>query len=218
MVRGVLTEICRHREHRCASPLRSGGWAGRNSEPASRITSAAPHQWWPQSWARRPLAASAECNTASRRPIRGDAYEEARPDAFCSRCSAWEHVTPHCKTSTADPKCSICAKDHAIADHRRPVEGCRAAKGCPCPQGETKCASCGGPHGARADAPLRGRTRPRSPRRRRRRRRARWRSRRGSSPPQRRWRSRGPRGDRKTCFVGVLFALFFLVSFFSWRI
>ena len=26
-----------------------------------------------------------------------DAFEEAgRPDAFCSRCSAWKHIAPHC--------------------------------------------------------------------------------------------------------------------------
>ena len=25
-----------------------------------------------------------------------DAYEEVRPNAFCSRCSGWGHIAPHC--------------------------------------------------------------------------------------------------------------------------
>ena len=33
-----------------------------------------------------------------------------------------------------------------------PVAGCRAGKGHPYPHGAAKCANCGGPHGARADA------------------------------------------------------------------
>ena len=79
-----------------------------------------------------------------------DAYEETRPNAFCSRCSGWGHVAPHCKT--AAPRCSICARDHAETDHRCPVEGCKAGRGRPCPHGTAKCANCWGPHGARADA------------------------------------------------------------------
>ena len=35
-----------------------------------------------------------------------EAYEEARPDAFCNRFSRWGHIAPHC---SADPRRSICA-------------------------------------------------------------------------------------------------------------
>lgn len=70
-----------------------------------------------------------------------DAYEEARPDAFCSQCSRWGHPAAHCEA--ADPGCSICARDHATTDHRYPVEGCRAGKGRLCPHGTAKCANCG---------------------------------------------------------------------------
>ena len=37
-------------------------------------------------------------------------------------------------------------------NHRCPVEGCRVGKGRPCPHGTAKYTTCGGPHGARADA------------------------------------------------------------------
>ena len=79
-----------------------------------------------------------------------DAYEEARPDAFCSHCCGWGHIAPHCEAAT--PSCAVCAKDHATSDHRCPVEGCRVEKGRPCPHGTTKCANCGGLHGSRAGA------------------------------------------------------------------
>ena len=73
-----------------------------------------------------------------------DAYEETRPNAFCSRCSGWGHVGPHCKA--AAPRCSIYAKDHAESDHRCPVEGRKVGRGRPCSHETTKCANCGG-HG-----------------------------------------------------------------------
>ena len=80
-----------------------------------------------------------------------DAFKEAwRPDAFCSRCSGWKHIAPHCLA--AAPSCALCAKDHLTTDHRCPVEGCRVGKGHPCPHGAAKCANCGGSYGARADA------------------------------------------------------------------
>ena len=80
-----------------------------------------------------------------------DAFEEARPDAFCSRCSAWGHIAPHCKAT--DPRCTLCSGAHATFERRRrPVEGCRVRGGHPCPHGEARCANCGGPHGARVDA------------------------------------------------------------------
>ena len=41
---------------------------------------------------------------------------------------------------------------HAETDHRCPVEGYKAGRGHPCSHGTTKCANCGRPHGARADA------------------------------------------------------------------
>lgn len=78
-----------------------------------------------------------------------DAYQEARPDVCCGRCSAWGHIAPHCKATA--PRCGICAKDHATDDHRCPVEGCRTGRGRPCPHGTARCANCQGPHGARAD-------------------------------------------------------------------
>ena len=37
-------------------------------------------------------------------------------------------------------------------NHRCPVEGCKVGRGRPCLHGTTKCANCGGSHGARADA------------------------------------------------------------------
>ena len=37
-------------------------------------------------------------------------------------------------------------------NHWCPVEGCKVGKGRPCPHETAKCANCGGPHGARADA------------------------------------------------------------------
>ena len=79
-----------------------------------------------------------------------DAFEEERPDALCLRCGEWGHVTPHCKSR--EPKCAICAKDHATGDHRCSAEGCRVGRGQMCPHTTAKCANCGGPHGARADA------------------------------------------------------------------
>ena len=79
-----------------------------------------------------------------------DAYEEVRLNAFCTRCSRWGHSAPHC--SLSDPKCSICSGDHETTNHRRPVEGRKVGRGHPCPHGAVKCANCGGPHGARADA------------------------------------------------------------------
>ena len=51
-----------------------------------------------------------------------DAFEEERPDALFLRCGEWGHVTPHCEAK--NPKCAICAKEHATKDHRCSVEGC----------------------------------------------------------------------------------------------
>ena len=80
-----------------------------------------------------------------------DAFEEERPDALCLRCGEWGHVTPHCDEAKR-PKCAICAKEHATRDHRCPVEGCRVGRGRMCPYVTAKCANCGSPHGAGADA------------------------------------------------------------------
>ena len=79
-----------------------------------------------------------------------DAYEEVQPNAFCTRCSGWGHIAPHC--AATDPKCSICSGDHEATNHRCPVKGCKVGKGRPCAHGVVKFANCGGPHGARADA------------------------------------------------------------------
>ena len=77
-----------------------------------------------------------------------DAFEEAWwPDAFCSRCSEWKHIAPHCLA----PRCALCARGHLTTDHGCPVEGCRVGKSSPCPHGVAKCANCSGSHGARAD-------------------------------------------------------------------
>ena len=61
----------------------------------------------------------------------------------------WGHIAPHCPA--AAPKCVLCSKNHQTADHRCPVEGCRAGRGHQSAHGITRCANCGGPHGARAD-------------------------------------------------------------------
>ena len=79
-----------------------------------------------------------------------DAFEEERPDALCLRCGEWGHVTPHCEAKV--PKCAICAKGHTTKDHQCPVKGCRVGSGRMCIHTTAKCANCGGPHGARADA------------------------------------------------------------------
>ena len=58
------------------------------------------------------------------RRCEADAFEEARrPDTFCSRCSGWKHIAPHCLA--AGPRCALCAKNHLTTDHRCLVEGCR---------------------------------------------------------------------------------------------
>ena len=132
------------------SRLRSDGWAGQRSEPGSKKE-------------RRPssvvaaVQGEAVFNRLCRYGVRlfgvryeVDVYEEVRPNAFCSRRSGWGHIAPHCKA--AAPKCSICAKVHKETNHRCPVEGRRVGRGRPCPHGVAKCANCGRPHGARADA------------------------------------------------------------------
>ena len=83
------------------------------------------------------------------RRYEAEAFEEARPDAFCSRCCRWGHIAPHCSES---PRCAICAEDHTTHDHQCSVEGCRAGRGPGCMHVTTQCANCRGPHGARADA------------------------------------------------------------------
>ena len=80
-----------------------------------------------------------------------DAFEEERPDALCLRCGEWGHITPHCDEAKK-PRCAICAMEHTTRDHRCSVEGCWVGKGRMCPHTTAKCANCGGPHGARADA------------------------------------------------------------------
>ena len=80
-----------------------------------------------------------------------DAFEEERPDALCLRCGEWGHITPHCDEAKR-PRCAICAREHTTRDHRCSVEGCRVGRGRMCPHTTAKCANCGGPHGARADA------------------------------------------------------------------
>ena len=78
-----------------------------------------------------------------------DAFEEERPDALCLRCGEWGHITPQCKTK--DPKCAICAKEHATKGRQCSVEGCQVGRGRTCPHTTAKCANCGGPHSARVD-------------------------------------------------------------------
>ena len=78
-----------------------------------------------------------------------EAFEEARPDAFCSRCSRWDHIGPHCSQS---PRCAICAEDHPTHNHQCSVEGCKAGRGHGCTHVTTQCTNCRDPRGARADA------------------------------------------------------------------
>ena len=79
-----------------------------------------------------------------------DAYEEVRPNAFCIRCSGWGHIAPH--YTSAELRHFICLGGRGTVGHRCPVEGCKVGRGRPCPHEAVKCANCGGPHGARADA------------------------------------------------------------------
>ena len=122
-----------------------------------------------------------------------EAFEEARPDAFCNRCSRWGHVAPHC---SAAPRCSICAEEHTTQDHRCPVEGCRAGRGRGCPHMTTRCANCRGPLGARVAACAAKKEarqlawRWRSP--------PRQRKEKGADAPEApEWRPRPPRGKRR---------------------
>ena len=55
-------------------------------------------------------------------------------------------------TARPQPPGAIFPKDHQTTDHRCPVEGFRVGRSHQCAHGITKCANCGGPHGARADA------------------------------------------------------------------
>ena len=78
------------------------------------------------------------------------AYEEVRPNAFCTRCSRWGHIAPHC--SSTEPRCSICSGEHEATNYRCLVGGCKVGRGRQCPHATIKCANCGGPHGAGVDA------------------------------------------------------------------
>ena len=116
-----------------------------------------------------------------------DAFEEERPDALCLRCGEWGHVT-HCEAK--DPRCAICAKEHATRDHQCSVEGCRMGRGRMCPHTTAKCANCGGPYGARADACAAKRIAQHAARG--------WRS----PPPHRRERRRAPEEETPDAEVG----------------
>ena len=85
---------------------------------------------------------------------RVDAYEEVRPDAYCSRCCGRGHTSPRC--TAASPRCALCEESHTAADHRCPVEGCRVRRGHPCPHGVAKCRNSGGPHPSQAMGPRGG--------------------------------------------------------------
>ena len=71
-------------------------------------------------------------------------FEEARPDAFCSRCCAWGHVAP--QYPAAVPRCALCGEDHQTSDHRCPVEGCWAKRGQACAHVMARCRNFSGPH------------------------------------------------------------------------
>ena len=77
-----------------------------------------------------------------------EAFEEDRPDAFCSRCCAWGHIGPRC--TAAVPRCSLYEEGHT-ADHRCPAEGSRAKRGHPCPHVVARCKNCQGPHFSQAN-------------------------------------------------------------------
>ena len=203
------------------SPLRSGGWAGRKSEPASGTTSAAPRRRWPQSWVRRPLAAPAkveygflEADTRSTPTKRLDqmpsvvdaAHRGMWPPTAGRRTPSTPSTRRIMPWSTTGALSRAAEREKAArANTERPsvptaVGLCRQEGGPPACQGVEDTAPLN-----RVSEELRLlrllRTGSRSPRRRRRRRRARWRSRRGSSPPQRRWRSRGPGGIEQSALL-----------------
>ena len=57
-----------------------------------------------------------------------DAFEEAwKSDAFCSRCSEWKHIAPHCLA--AGPRCALCTGHHLTTDHQCSVQGWDAGWG-----------------------------------------------------------------------------------------
>ncbi|CAH1384655.1 unnamed protein product, partial [Tenebrio molitor] len=55
-----------------------------------------------------------------------------RPCYLCHRCQRWGHATSNCN---AAPRCLKCAGDHYTYTHKDTV-----------PEGEVKCANCGGAH------------------------------------------------------------------------
>ena len=78
------------------------------------------------------------------RRCRVGAYEEVRPDVYCSRFRVGPCWPPmHCRYPQV---CALCEEGHTTADHRCPVQGCQAGRGHPCPHGVAKCKNCGGPH------------------------------------------------------------------------
>ena len=88
-------------------------------------------------------------------------YKEERPDAFCDRCCAWGHVGPRC--TAAATRCSFLEEEHMTADHRCPVDGCRAKKGCSRPHVTAKCRNCRGQHLSLASVCRLGRRHSRTP-------------------------------------------------------
>ena len=86
------------------------------------------------------------------RRYEAEAFEEARPDAFYSRCCRWGHIAPHCSES---PRCALCAEGHTTHDHQCSVEGCKAGRGHGCTHVTTQCANCKGPPPWGAGRPLR---------------------------------------------------------------
>ena len=77
-----------------------------------------------------------------------EAFEDARSDAMCGRCSGWDYITTRCSRKT---HCALCAGQHQTDQHECPPEGRLAGKGQTCTHDAAKRPNCRGQHVARVN-------------------------------------------------------------------
>lgn len=79
-----------------------------------------------------------------------EAFEEARLDAMCGRCSRWGHIQAKCPPTTT-PRGGSCGEEHETREHMCSAEGCTARQGQTCKNITAECVNCRGPHFAQAN-------------------------------------------------------------------